>query len=275
MKPQISILMANYNNGKYLKQAIESVQRQTYQNWELVIADDASSDNSREVIKQYLNNPRIKLYRHTKNKRYIETLLTCMKHAQGKIIGILDADDALGKTAVAEVIKEHVSYPEASLVYTNFWYCDANLQKVKIGPCKAITAGSTNLRDDCVSHFKTFKRRAYDKTTGFDPTILAGEDFDLITKLEEQGKLIFIDIPLYHYRRHNASLTHGSNYNVTAELSCQRIKYQAYKRRLGTTIPNLTKSEIMHVLQYAIYRSLSHLRLVDTWYFMQALYETK
>ena len=271
----VSIIMANYNNANYIGVAIESVTKQTYQNWELIIVDDASTDNSLSVIKPYLTDSRIHLYHHRQNKKYIETLLTCLKHASGDIVGILDADDALDITAVRKIVNVHGFHPDASLVYTNFWYCDANLNKVKIGPCQAIKPGSTNLREDCVSHFKTFKRSAYVKTAGFDPSILAGEDFDLITKLEEQGKLIFIDEPLFYYRRHDHSLTHGNSYNITAELSCQKIKYRAYLRRLGTSIPNLTKPEITKILYRAIYRSFINLRLDQARYFIMALYANK
>jgi len=64
MNPKISILMANYNNDKYISEAIESVVNQTYQNWELIIIDDSSTDSSVKLINKFLNNKKIKFYKN-------------------------------------------------------------------------------------------------------------------------------------------------------------------------------------------------------------------
>ena len=69
MSPAISILMANFNKGEFIQQAIESVLGQTYKNWELVIVDDASTDNSVEVIKKFLSYSRITFYQNKYNQQ--------------------------------------------------------------------------------------------------------------------------------------------------------------------------------------------------------------
>ena len=73
-----SVLIANYNNAKYIKEAVESIERQAYHNWEIVIVDDASTDNSLEVINQFAqNNLKVKLYKHDINEGVGKTNCQC------------------------------------------------------------------------------------------------------------------------------------------------------------------------------------------------------
>lgn len=67
-EPLFSILIANYNNGKYIKEAIDSVYIQDYSNWEIIIVDDASTDNSKEIYSEFINNPRIRVFYNEKNR---------------------------------------------------------------------------------------------------------------------------------------------------------------------------------------------------------------
>lgn len=88
----VSIIMPNYNSEKYLEEAIKSVINQTYKNWELVIADDCSTDRSVEVIKQF-NDERIKLLSTGKNAGAAVARNKAIDNAKGKWIAFLDSDD--------------------------------------------------------------------------------------------------------------------------------------------------------------------------------------
>src|SRR6476660_3851268 len=93
--PRFTLLMANYNKGAYIDEAIRSVLNQTFTAWELIIIDDASTDDSLERIEKYLGDPRISLYSSTRNKGYTRTLIYGLTKVRSAIIGILDSDDAL------------------------------------------------------------------------------------------------------------------------------------------------------------------------------------
>ena len=67
MQELVSIIMPSYNTGKFIKETIESVLSQTYSNWELIIVDDCSTDNTDEIVKPYLENERIKYFKNEKN----------------------------------------------------------------------------------------------------------------------------------------------------------------------------------------------------------------
>lgn len=244
MKPLFSILMANYNNAEYISDAIESVLNQTYSNWELVIVDDGSDDNSIDVIKPFLQDKRIRLFRHKVNLGVGKTKKDMVSFAKGKIMGILDADDALDKDYVKIIVKSHLDNSDSGLVYFPHYNCDENLKNRKIS--KEITEikdGKTNLEKPRVNGLITFKRSAYDKTSGFDPKLKKAVDRDLIYKLEEVTKLKFLNKPLYYYRKNKKGISQGEN--IRDALAYDALaRYNAYKRRLHIKISNLTKKEI-------------------------------
>ena len=88
----VSIIMPNYNSGKYISESIESVLAQTYENWELIVVDDCSSDDSIEVIKSY-SDPRIKLIQNEKNSGAAISRNNAIAVASGEFIAFLDSDD--------------------------------------------------------------------------------------------------------------------------------------------------------------------------------------
>lgn len=93
-EPLVSIIMPAYNAEKYIKKAIESVQKQDYQNWELLICDDCSVDLTKEIIKNYISgDKRIKLIELSVNSGAAVARNTSIKEANGRFIAFLDSDD--------------------------------------------------------------------------------------------------------------------------------------------------------------------------------------
>lgn len=111
---KISIITANYNYAQYLEEAINSVISQSYQDWELIIVDDGSSDNSVEIIKSYCEkDTRIKLFQHEdgQNKGLKETILLGISHVTGDWVSFLESDDSLTPDNLqkkVEIIKKNL-----------------------------------------------------------------------------------------------------------------------------------------------------------------------
>ena len=232
--PLFSVLMANYNDSKYIDNAIESVKKQTYSNWEIIIVDDASPDNSIDVYKKYEGDPRIHIYFNEKNYGCGYTKHKCVDLSNGEICGFVDADDAITPDAIEIMVNEHVKNPDASLIYSYLYFCDKELrvQRISNHQCQ-IPRETTYLeyKNNCVSHFATFKRILYDKTTGINELFLIAEDLDLYYKLEEVGRLIHIPRPLYYYRTGNSThISLGEKVQYTL-IWCFLAKSDACRRR--------------------------------------------
>ncbi len=238
-----SILMTNYNNAEYIEEAIESVISQTYSNWELIIVDDFSYDNSIKKIKSYLSDSRIKLIIHNENMGYGKALITAIDKASNLIIGILDSDDKLDRNTLKLFAEAYQKNPEFGFIYSNLWVCDSKLQNPKINiQFGDIDPKKTNLLERRTSHFKTFRRELYYKTNGFDPNQSTCVDADIIFKLEEITKLKYIDKPLYYYRVHQKGVSR--KYFFNNQLEDYISKLNAFNRRLNTNIPNLKISDL-------------------------------
>ena len=88
--------MSNYNASQFVGKTIESVLSQTYSDWEFLIVDDCSTDDSIDVIKRYLTDDRIRLIRHDANKGYVVALKTAIADVRSDTFGVLDSDDDRG-----------------------------------------------------------------------------------------------------------------------------------------------------------------------------------
>lgn len=89
----VSIIMPSYNTGTFISQSIESVINQTYQNWELIIVDDCSTDSTDEIVSRYLTDTRISYYKNPANKGAAYSRNRALEIAQGRWIAFLDSDD--------------------------------------------------------------------------------------------------------------------------------------------------------------------------------------
>jgi glycosyltransferase involved in cell wall biosynthesis len=121
-QPLVSILITSYNYGLYLKEAINSALNQTYPNTEVIVVDDGSTDNSREIIESYKNKI-ISIYKE--NGGQASAFNAGFAVSQGKIICFLDADDVWLPQKVEKVVEAFNTYPDAAVTYHKVQNIDA------------------------------------------------------------------------------------------------------------------------------------------------------
>lgn len=156
-----SVLIANYNNAQYLMTAINSVLRQTYTKWEIIVVDDASTDAFEACMRGYANDIRIKIFHNAINQGCGFTKARCAKEAAGSILGFLDPDDALAPNALALMIDAHQQRPECSLVSSTHYICDERLQVKRVADYPKALPPNTPyllLGDGRIHHFVSFKK---------------------------------------------------------------------------------------------------------------------
>jgi len=207
--PLFSILIANYNNGRYLREALKSVYDQTYTNWEIIIVDDASTDDSQAIYQEYLKDSRMHIEYNDSNHGCGYTKRRCAELANGELCGFLDPDDKLTSDALEIMVKEHFNFPAASLIASCYWACDENMQPAWRTHKRIIQEGYSYLTnvEHAPLHFASYKNEYYQKTNGIDADLKRAVDLDLYLKLEEAGQCIYSDQVTYFYRIHDKSVS--------------------------------------------------------------------
>ena len=233
LTPLFSVLIANYNNGCYLQEAIDSVLAQNYANWEIIIVDDKSTDHSFEIYDKYKNDARFHIYFNEENKKVGYTKKRCVEKANGWICGFLDPDDVLvGEKALDLMVKMHQNNLGASMVYSNMYQTDENLDDVREYDSIPFDGKSSVLETHSwpLHPFLTFKKEMYFKTEGIDANMFRAVDYDMYYKLEEVGTVVHINDYLYMQRCNPHSLSLNDNsYKATTWHAYACV--QAMKRR--------------------------------------------
>jgi hypothetical protein len=168
--------------------------------------------------------------------------------ARAPLAGIIDSDDALDRTAMAAVLSHYAADPQLGLAYSRFVYCDEELRPLRPGFSRPIPPGSSALHENCVSAWRTFRLEAFRRTSGFDPGLPYAEDKDIIFKMEEVGRLAFVNLPLYLYRLLPHSQGHDPRKRALGLLSFAEARWRAWQRRQGKAIPNLSEEQIANVM---------------------------
>lgn len=200
--PLFSVLIANYNNGPFLQKAIDSVFRQSYLNWEIIIVDDGSTDDSPEIYDRYSSDTRFHIFFNGSNQGCGITKRKCVECASGTICGFLDPDDTLLPNALEDMVNVHVSHPNVAIVYSRCNYVDNLGNVVGRNMLLNLDEGETffDYRWYGAMHFVTFKKSYYLLSDGINPKIMAGVDQDLYFKVEETGDIYVLDKFTYNYR---------------------------------------------------------------------------
>lgn len=231
---KFSILIAHYNNYHYFKQCYDSLKNQTFQDFEIVILDDCSTDDSLEKIKLLTqDDKRVRVYKNESNNGVGYTKKKCVELANGDICGFLDPDDALVPDAIETVLENHKN-SNVIATYSQFYLCDEHLNIQKIFPSTREIKNNDkyffNIHFE-VAHFFAFKKEAYLKTEGIVENYKVVEDIDFYLKLYEIGNFKFIKKPLYLYRVHKTGLSHDDTKIKIKNETWHKVLLNATERR--------------------------------------------
>jgi len=203
--PLVSVVIPSYNQAKFLVTAIRSVLDQTYQNFEIIVVNDASPDNTDDVMKQF-TDPRIKYIVHEKNQRLPAARNTGMRASQGEIIALLDADDLFHPKKLESHVKFLGEHPEVGVSYNARYEMNHSAETIRELWRPPLTVSLVDLmRGFPFSPSDTVIRREWAFKVGlFNPEMGSAEDTDFPCRLALAGcQFAGIDRAL-NYRRYHS-----------------------------------------------------------------------
>jgi glycosyltransferase involved in cell wall biosynthesis len=205
--PLISLIMTVRDGAQYLAQAIESVRAQTFEDWELVVWDDGSTDDTPAIARICAENePRIRLCSGQPLGRR-RALVEAHRQARGAYLGWLDADDWLAPEALART-HAVVARSGCDMVYTDHVMVGPNGERRGVSPRSRIPYSARGLLLDFMTfHFRLFSRDIFERAGGIDPDLEIAIDYDLCLRISEHARIRHLAEPLYFYRQHDLQLS--------------------------------------------------------------------
>jgi len=197
-KPEISVVIPTYNRAYLIGRAIQSVLQQTFQDIEVLLVDDCSNDNTKEIVAGIGDN-RIKYIRHEKNRGVAAARNTGIASATGKYVAFLDSDDEWLPEKLEKQIKVFTDATAAvGIVYTRMVILEGNNKKY-IPPVYAKSREGNLLRDLLVDPILVkppatmIRKECFARVGMFDENFFAGEDWDLWIRLAKHYEFKYIN----------------------------------------------------------------------------------
>lgn len=221
--PKISVIMPFYNAEEFLDESINSILNQTFREFELIIINDASSDNSDKIVKKYLKDKRIKYFKNQKNNGIVYNLNHGLKIAKAKIIARMDGDDVSHLNRFQVQYEYLIKHPDIALVGTFAKKID---QKGRVISDIRKPIQSEEIKKRCLIYNPVvhaaamFRKKIVKKIGGYHNKWLYIEDQDLQLRLIFSGyKLINLPLFYYFYRVHSNSTSNLSKRNARKALT--------------------------------------------------------
>jgi len=227
--------MPAYNASQFIKDAIESILVQTFRDFEFIIINDGSTDNTESIIRSY-NDERIKYIKNEKNLGLIASLNKGLNIAAGTYISRMDADDI----ALPERLKLQLDYfnkfPDTIAVGSDYFL----LQNKKLSRVKNVNDSDylkgILLFSPCFCHPSVmFKKEISGKVAEYKREYLHAEDYKMWTDLSLTGKFGNVNVPLLKYRAHNSQISY--NNRLAQQKISERIREEYYEQ-LGFSLSN-------------------------------------
>jgi glycosyltransferase involved in cell wall biosynthesis len=205
---RISVLMPVYNCRQYIKESVDSILNQTYNDYEFLIIDDCSTDGTLEYL-ETLSDSRIQIIKKPKNTGLIASLNLGLQLAKGKYIARMDGDDISLPTRFEKQLALMEANPDVVVCATSMELFGEGNKTVWAPPIKDSLIRASHLFYSCIYHPTSMLRVDTIKAKGllYDALYKHTEDYDLWIRLADYGKLANIQEVLLNYRRHSNSVT--------------------------------------------------------------------
>lgn len=253
----VSIIVPCYNYAHFLSEALESVLAQTYANWECIVINDGSPDNTEEVALKYCTKDSRFKYFYKENGGHSSARNYGISQSSGKYILPLDADDRISENYVEAAVEKMETNANIRLVTGQVRHFGDLNETVRMPEFKLRALLLTNF----LCNGSLFRRRDYDNTNGYDETMLGFEDWDFWIGLLRDGGLV-VELPFvcYYYRKKDDSMFQAVRKDrkqiFKDQLKLYNNNIEAYEKYFDNPIhliqENEKSSRVIHAYQNTV-----------------------
>lgn len=246
-KPFVSVFIPVYNSEKYIGEAIESILNQTYRNFELIIVDDGSTDNTIQVINKYTDN-RIRVVQNKKNMGIPYTRNIGLNEARGKYLVLMDADDISYPTRIETQVNYMENNPNIVAAGTAYKHI-GNTKKKRVINKKGMSSNLTKIKllfGSPLANATSIIRLSIvrEKNLKYDEEFFVAQDYKFWVELSKYGELAVIPKLLYKYRIGHMNITKKSRelYSKERKKLVEKIQNEALENNKFILNPDKLKT---------------------------------
>jgi len=233
--PKVTVYIPTYNYGRYIEQAIDSVLKQTMDDWELIVINDGSTDNTSEILKKYEGHPKIRIIEQ-QNRGLTVSNNIALRLSEGKYLVRLDADDYLDENALLVLSNMLDSRPEIGLVYPDYYVIDEDGEILEIVRRKKIGEEVELLDLPAHGACTMFRKEYLVRIKGYEENIDRQDGYDIWLKFTRLFEPSNVNVPLFYYRQHPGNLTKDQQKLLRAR---KAIKKNFVSKYLDHSIPRV------------------------------------
>ncbi|WZL88439.1 glycosyltransferase family A protein [Salinimicrobium sp. 3283s] len=203
--PLVSVVVPCFRQGQFLPEALQSVLDQTYHNWECIVVNDGSSDNTEQVAAAWLKKDKRFNYLYQENSGVSSARNTGIAHSKGEYILPLDADDRIAPEYIEKAVEAFLISPDLTLVYCEAEKFDEESGKWNLAPFSLHTMSRKNV----IFCSALYKKKDWERVCGYDINMSTGiEDWEFwIALLKHGGMVKQLNFTGFYYRIRNNSRT--------------------------------------------------------------------
>ncbi len=224
--PKVSVIVPNYNHARFLRQRVDSILAQTFQDFELVLLDDCSTDGSRSILREYASDPRVRLeFNDANSGSAFKQWNKGIRLAQGEYVWIAESDDYADPHLLERLVAVLESNPAIAYAYCRSWRVTEDDRKDGFGDfylayldaSRWTTDYCADGRDECRDYFihqnavpnasgVVFRKEIYERVGGADESLRLCGDWKLWAAMALTGKVAYVAEPLNFFRFHEATV---------------------------------------------------------------------
>src|SRR5579859_7567438 len=224
--PKVSVVIPNYNHARFLRKRIDSVLQQTFQDFELILLDDCSTDDSRSILSSYASDPRVRIeFNDANSGNTFKQWNKGVRFARGEYVWIAESDDYADERMLGRLVAILDADPATAFAYCQSWRVSADDRREGFGdahlncidPRRWTADYYADGREECRNYLVracsvpnasavVFRKALYESVGGADESLRLCGDWKLWASMALAGNVAYLAEPLNYFRFHDASV---------------------------------------------------------------------
>ncbi len=269
-EPVVSVVFRAYNCEKYIGQAIDSILAQTFQDFEIVVVDDGSTDGTQAILRNYAQrDPRIRVIRNEQNQGPVKTMNIAVRNARGEFIAVHDADDMSLPQRLETQIRFLSNNPNIALVGGGAYFIDEDGEEFRRGTLprkepeevrQLLAEGQTFIHSSVM-----YRRQCIEAIGFYDEFFIYSHDYDMLIRMADTFAAVYDPEPLVKWRKLNSGITGRKKHAQAVFAELTRLRRKA--RQAGGALDLPREYDRLMALEEGKSEAESQLSLTDARYY--------